>query len=297
MKKSSSGGVLSHRTQKGKAISASEGLVGYADFDTRPLERVGELVEVVPGMVAAQHSGEGKANQYYLRGMNLDHGADFSAYIEGMPINMRAHAHGQGYLDSNFLMPEVISTVQYAQGPYNADCGDFSTAGTMPISIYDRLDRPFIEASYGSDHFQRLVSAGSMDLGESHLLAAVEVLRDDGLWQLASKVRKNNVLLKFSGQAGSYDTRLLMSYYDNEWRSTDQVPERLVSSNLIDRFGFIDPTLGGDSSRATLIAGLDGENLGASMYASRYKLRLFNNFTYFADDPLNGDQSEQLDKR
>jgi outer membrane cobalamin receptor len=285
------------QTQKGKALSASEGLVGYADFDTRPLERVGELVEVVPGMVAAQHSGEGKANQYYLRGMNLDHGTDFSAYIEGMPINMRAHAHGQGYLDLNFLIPEVISTVQYAKGPYNADRGDFSTAGTMSISIYDRLDRPFIEASYGSDQFQRLVSAGSVDFGENHLLAAVEVLRDDGPWQLASNVRKNNLLLKFSGQAGSYDTRLLMSYYDNEWRSTDQVPERLVKNNLIDRFDSIDPTLGGDSSRATLIAGLEGENLQASVYVSRYNLRLFNNFTYFADDPVNGDQSEQVDKR
>lgn len=285
------------QTQKGRAISASEGLVGYADFETRPLERVGELVEVVPGMVATQHSGEGKANQYYLRGMNLDHGTDFSAFIEGMPINMRAHAHGQGYLDLSFLIPEVISTVQYAKGPYNADRGDFSTAGTASMSIYDRLDRPFIEATYGSDSFQRLVSAGSVDMGENHLLAAVEVLRDQGPWRLDSDVNKNNLLLKFSGHAGDYDTQVLLSYYDNEWRSTDQVPKRLVSSNQIDRFDFIDPTLGGDSSRTMLVAGLQGDDVEANVYASRYKLRLFNNFTYFSADAVNGDQFEQVDSR
>ncbi|MCR9259442.1 MAG: TonB-dependent receptor [Pseudomonadaceae bacterium] len=285
------------QTQKGKAISASEGLVGYADFDTRPLERVGELVEVVPGMVATQHSGEGKANQYYLRGMNLDHGTDFSAHVEGMPINMRAHAHGQGYLDLNFLIPEVISTVQYAKGPYNADRGDFSTAGTTSFSVYDRLDRPFVEATYGSDSYRRLVSAGSMGLGEGNLLAALEVVRDDGPWQLSSDIKKNNLLVKYSGQAGDFNTRFLVSLYDNEWRSTDQVPRRLVNSNTIGRFDFIDPTLGGDSSRTSFIAGLTGESLEASIFASRYKLRLFNNFTYFAGDPVLGDQFEQVDDR
>ncbi|XOV82625.1 MAG: TonB-dependent receptor [bacterium] len=285
------------QTQKGKAISASQGLVGYADFDTRPLERVGELVEVVPGMVATQHSGEGKANQYYLRGMNLDHGTDFSAYFEGMPINMRAHAHGQGYLDLNFLIPEIISTVSYAKGPYNADRGDFSTAGTTSMSIYDTLDRPFIEATYGSDDYHRLVSAGSMDLADGHLLAALEVVRDEGPWQLGTDLQKNNLLLKYSGQVGDLDTHVLVSHYDNEWRSTDQVPKRLTSSNAIDRFDFIDPGLGGDSSRSTLITGLQGEQLQASLYASRYKLRLFNNFTYFAEDPVQGDQFEQLDAR
>ena len=145
--------------QLGGARSSSEGLVGYGDFVTRPLSRVGELVEVVPGMVATQHSGEGKANQYYLRGMNLDHGTDFSAYFEGMPVNFRAHAHGQGYLDINFLIPEVIATVNYARGPYSAERGDFSTAGTTSFAVYDSLD-PFVEVSVGTDAFQRVVTAG-----------------------------------------------------------------------------------------------------------------------------------------
>lgn len=130
--------------QKGTALSASEGLVGYADFSTRPLSRVGELLEVIPGMVATQHSGEGKANQYFLRGMNLDHGTDFAAFIEGMPINQRSHAHGQGYLDLNFLIPELVSTVQFRRGPYYADSQDFSTAGSSEFSIYDRLDTGFV---------------------------------------------------------------------------------------------------------------------------------------------------------
>ena len=158
--------------QNGTAVSASSGLVGYADFEFRPLQRVGELVEVVPGMVATQHSGEGKANQYYLRGMNLDHGTDFSAYFEGMPTNLRAHAHGQGYLDMNFLIPEVVSSVRYAKGPYSADRGDFSSAGTGSFEIYDRLPEHFVEMTAGEDAYRRVVAAGSVDMAGGHLLAA-----------------------------------------------------------------------------------------------------------------------------
>ena len=284
-------------SQKGSATSASEGLVGYADFSTRPTQRVGELVEVVPGMVATQHSGEGKANQYYLRGMNLDHGTDFSAFFEGMPVNFRSHAHGQGYLDLNFLIPEVISTVRYAKGPYAADRGDFSTAGTTSLSIYDRLEAPFIELSGGSGNYRRFVTAGSTDLADAHLLGALEVLRNDGPWKLDSEVKKTNLVTKYSGHAGLADTKLVFSHYDNQWNATDQVPERLVDANIIDRYGFIDPTIGGESTRTSLIAGYETENFTAGVYASRYKLNLFGNFTYFSADPINGDQHEQVDRR
>jgi outer membrane receptor protein involved in Fe transport len=284
-------------TQKGTALSAAEGLVGYADFSTRTLQRVGELVEVVPGMVATQHSGEGKANQYFLRGMNLDHGTDFSAYFEGMPVNFRSHAHGQGYLDLNFLIPEVMSTVRYAKGPYHADRGDFSTAGTTALSVYDRLDSPFVEVTGGSDAFGRVVAAGSMDFDEGHLLAAIEVARNDGPWDNESNVEKTNFLSKYSGHWDEFETQLLFTYYDNEWKSTDQVPDRLVSAGLLDRFGFVDPDLGGATTRVNLIGGLQSDNFNAAAYVSRYKLNLFGNFTYFAEDPVNGDQHEQVDRR
>ena len=284
-------------SQKGTARSASEGLVGYADFETRPLQRVGELVEVVPGMVATQHSGEGKANQYYLRGMNLDHGTDFSAFFEGMPVNFRAHAHGQGYLDLNFIVPELVETVRYAKGPYAADRGDFSTAGTTEFKVYDYLDESFIEATIGEDGYRRILSAGSVEHRTGHFLGSMELVRNDGPWDLPADVEKTNALIKWTGRWGDFNTRALLSYYDNEWNSTDQVPQRRVRTGALDRFGFVDPTLGGQSERSLLIAGLDGDTIAAGVYASQYKLNLFGNFTYFLEDPVNGDQHEQVDRR
>ena len=285
-------------SQKGEALSSSSGLVGYADFSTRPLQRVGELVEVVPGMVATQHSGEGKANQYYLRGMNLDHGTDFSAYFEGMPVNLRSHAHGQGYLDLNFLIPEVISTVRYSKGPYTPDRGDFSTAGTTSIAIYDELDAPFVEITAGTDDYERVLSQRVPGAsGETSVLAAVESHSNDGPWELPAEVEKLNALVKLTAPVGPYEMRLIATYYDNDWRSTDQIPRRLVQSNAVDRFGFVDPTTGGQSTRANLIGGIEGDRLKAGVYASRYELNLFGNFTYFAEDPVNGDQHEQVDRR
>ena len=283
--------------QKGAAVSASSGLVGYADFEFRPLQRVGELVEVVPGMVATQHSGEGKANQYYLRGMNLDHGTDFSAYFEGMPINFRAHAHGQGYLDMNFLIPEVVSSVRYAKGPYSADRGDFSSAGTGSFEIYDRLPEHFVQLTAGEDAYRRVVAAGSVDVVGGHLLAAVEAVDDDGPWDLPADLKKRNVLFKYRNDGERFDSSLVLSVYDNEWTATDQVPSRWVDQGPGDRFGFIDPTLGGESSRVSAIAGVSSERVSATAYVSRYELDLYNNFTYFLDDPVNGDQNQQVDRR
>ena len=283
--------------QKGSAKSASEGLVGYADFETRPLQRVGELVEVLPGMVATQHSGEGKANQYYLRGMNLDHGTDFSAYFEGMPVNFRAHAHGQGYLDLNFIVPELVETVRYAKGPYSADRGDFSTAGTTEFKVYDALDAPFVETKLGEDGYQRFLGAGSVEYREGHILGSVEIVRNDGPWDLPADVEKTNALIKWTDEWQGFETKVLLSYYDNEWNATDQVPLRSVRTGQLDRFGFVDPDLGGESERSTLIAGLSGETTTAGFYVSQYKLNLFGNFTYFLEDPVNGDQFEQEDRR
>ena len=282
--------------QKGAANSASSGLVGYADFSTRPLQRVGELVEVVPGLVATQHSGEGKANQYFLRGMNLDHGTDFSAFFEGMPINHRAHAHGQGYLDLNFLIPEIVSTVRYSKGPYAADRGDFSTAGTTSIAIYDRVD-PFVDLTAGSYGYRRLVSAGSRDTVTGHLLGAVEVQRSDGPWRLAADIEKLNLIAQYSGNWRDHAFSVIASHYDNDWRATDQIPRRLVSAGTLSRFGFIDPTLGGYTDRSSVIANLESPSTQIGIFASRYALNLFGNPTYFLDDAVNGDQIEQVDRR
>lgn len=283
--------------QKGQAQSASSGLVGYSDFTTRPLERVGELVEVVPGMVVTQHSGEGKANQYYLRGMNLDHGTDFSAFFHGMPVNLRAHAHGQGYLDLNFLIPEVISTVAFKKGPYFADRGDFSSAGTTSFNVYQRIDDPFVQLELGEHNYQRFVGAASTDLVRGHLMGALEVAYNDGPWALPADVSKHNMLLRYNFDAAEFNGDLLFTYYDNTWLATDQIPQRAVTAGLLDRFGFIDPDLGGNSQRLNLITNLQGERLEVNAYVSQYALNVYSNFTYFADDPAHGDQIEQVDRR
>ena len=283
--------------QKGSSKSASEGLVGYSDFSTRPIERVGEFVEVVPGMVATQHSGEGKANQYFLRGMNLDHGTDFSAFFMGMPINMRAHAHGQGYLDLNFLIPEIISTVRFAKGPYRADRGDFSTAGTTTFNIYEEVDSPYIKVEFGSDNHLRSLAVGSLDFNKGAMLSALEVMKNDGPWVLPADVDKVNFLTQYTLDLKDTQIKTALTVYDNNWNSTDQIPQRQVLGGAMGRFGYVDPSLGGDSSRLNMVFGLSNDSYSAGLYVSRYKLNLFGNFTYFQEDPVNGDSHEQVDRR
>ncbi len=283
--------------QIGEAPTASAGLVGFGDFKTRPLQRIGEFTEVAPGMVATQHSGEGKANQYYLRGMNLDHGTDFSAYLAGMPINLRGHAHGQGYLDLNFLIPEIINSVAFRKGPYYADRGDFSTVGTTTFNLYERIEEPFIKADLGAQNYRRLVTAGSVDVGRGHLLSALEIATNDGPWELPAGVQKRNALFRFSRDFTDFNADLFLSYYANSWRATDQIPRRSVASKTLDRFGFVDPDLGGRSQRLNFITNLENEHLNISAYISQYALNLFSNFTYFAEDLINGDQLEQVDRR
>ena len=284
-------------SQLGKAQSASQGLVGYADISTRPLLRVGELVEVMPGMVATQHSGSGKANQYFLRGMNLDHGTDFSVHFEGVPVNFRTHAHGQGYLDINFIIPELVETIAYRKGTYYADVGDFSAAGTAAFKTYDRLDKGFAEVSVGEDGYQRLVAADSVSVGQGTLLWGGELQYQDGPWELEEDVEKVNALLKYTGHIGKFNTQFIATAYSNSWNSTDQIPLREVQAGRLSRFGFIDPDLGGKTNRYSLIAKASSDVIDANLYGVRYHLDLFSNPTYFLEDRINGDEIVQVDRR
>lgn len=287
----------------GEAGAASEGVVGYADFEDRPLSRVGELVEVIPGVVATQHSGEGKANQYFLRGFNLDHGTDFSASVDGVPVNLRTHGHGQGYLDLNFVIPEIVERVDFRKGPYRASTGDFSAAGSARYTTYDRLDDDFIELAIGENGYVRGVAAGDIELApETHLLLALEAEMYDGPWVLDQDLEKLNALAKLTRQTGPWRFELALSAYDSSWTATDQVPLRAVDNGLIDRFGFIDPDLGGKTTRLGIngeaaYTHADGAETLINAYAVSYDFSLFSNFTYFLDDPINGDEFEQLDER
>jgi outer membrane receptor protein involved in Fe transport len=283
--------------QIGAAHTASEGLVGYADIRLPPMLRVGELVESVPGMVATQHSGTGKANQYFLRGFNLDHGTDFSAHFDGVPLNMRSHGHGQGYLDLNFIIPELVETSLYRKGPYHAINGDFSSAGGVDFSAYEKLPDSVIQATIGAYGYSRGVVASSIDVGDGTLTGAIDLAGYDGPWELEENLEQHKFYLSYAFDLAGGRARVGLQGYDGEWDSTDQVPRRAVESGLIDELGFLDPDLGGSTERYALTAELDFDRWRTGGYVVDYDFELFSNFTYFLDDPVNGDEFEQRDVR
>jgi len=289
------------RNLVGEAISASEGSVGQAEIAQRPLIRSGDLLEFVPGLVATQHSGSGKANQYFLRGFNLDHGTDFATFVGAMPVNMRSHGHGQGWTDLNFLIPETVGELTYRKGPYYAEVGDFGSAGSARFDIAETLPG-FAEVTAGSFGYARAVVADSVAAGSGALLYAAEAQTFEGPWtDIDEDVRKLNVLVKYSAPIGGGRGHVTFMGYDNSWNSPDQIPQRAVDAGIIDELGSLDTTVGGETSRYSLSGGWRGPALGGAFsgeaYAIDSSLDLFSNFTYLLDDPVNGDQFEQVDER
>jgi outer membrane receptor protein involved in Fe transport len=285
----------------GTSDAVSEGKVNASLIKNRPIARIGEILEFVPGMIVTQHSGSGKANQFYLRGFNLDHGTDFATYVDEMPVNMRTHAHGQGYTDLNFLIPELVSHLHYKKGPYSAEEGDFSSAGAAHMHLVNRLPQGIASLTVGSYDYQRLLLANSLAVAGGHLLYALDVNHYDGPWQVAEGVKKYNGLLRYSeGDAHDSMTLTAMAYH-NRWNSTDQIPLRAVRSGQLGRFDAVDPSDGGDSSRYSVsFAKQHRDQQGSwqvSAYAVRSALDLYSNFTYFLNDPVNGDQFNQSEKR
>ena len=284
----------------GIARSASEGLVGKVDLEDRPIQRVGELLEVIPGFIATQHSGGGKANQYFLRGFNLDHGTDFAVFADGVPLNMRTHGHGQGYLDLNFLIPELIDTVSFAKGPYRAENGDFGTAGAARFKTVDRLDAPFARVEVGTSAYYRLVAAGSAKVGAGDLLIAGEARYDDGPFKLPQNLQLFSGFAKWTGPLAGGTLRASATGYHVDFRSPEQVPLRAIQSGLIDRLGFLDSDLGGETTRIGGVLNWTDDAkapLNLLAYAHYYDFRLTSNFTYFLDNPVDGDEFEQRDRR
>ena len=263
--------------------------------------RTGELLEVVPGLIVTQHSGSGKANQYFLRGFNLDHGTDLATSVDGVPVNMPTHAHGQGYTDINFVIPELVESIEYRKGTYYADTGNFSAAGAVNLRYRSALDAPFVDRR---ERRRRLPSRPARGIaGARRRLAAVR-RRAFGQRTVRGCSRrdfhKTNALLRYSHDTEGGRFAVTAQGYDGEWRSTDQIPLRAVQSGAIDRFGFVDPTDGGESHRYSLAADwyeqLGAGRMHAQAYAVDYQLDLFSNFTY-AVDTENGDQFEQFDDR
>jgi hypothetical protein len=285
----------------GRSDSATEGTIGREELGRRPLLRPGEVLEAVPGIIITQHAGGGKANQYFLRGFNLDHGTDFSTSLDGMPINLPTHGHGQGYADLNPVIPEFVDRIDYQKGSYAAADGDFSAAGSASIHTVGTLARPLARLEVGEFGQRRAVLGGSLPLIEGDLLAGAELVRNDGPWERPDSFRKLNGLLRFSrgDEAGGYS--LTARLYDADWNSSDQVPASAVESGQIRRFGNLDDTTGGESRRISLqgrwFQADDQTRTSVDFYGFYYDFNLFSNFTLFLTDPVAGDQFEQADSR
>ena len=274
----------------GTALAASEGTIGPEEIATRPILRPGELLEQIPGLVISQHSGEGKANQYYLRGFQLDHGTDLESTIGGIPINMVSHAHGQGYSDINWLMPELVSYVEFKKGPYYADQGDFSTAGSYNLYFRDTIE-PVTSFGVGDYGYDRFFTADSPIVGAGHLLYGIEIYHDNGSFVKPDEFHKLNAFLRYTINKGNNSFALNGWAYNGAFDSTDQIPERLVDAGIISPYGYVDPSDGGNTYRYALSAQWQhADPNGATKfnaYGVDYFLDLFSDFTYYLYDANN----------
>jgi hypothetical protein len=286
--------------QLGRAASASEGRVARADLELRPIGRVGELLEAIPGLIATQHSGAGKSNQLFLRGFNLDHGTDFSAQLDGVPLNFRTHGHGQGYLDLNLLIPELVESIDFRKGPYRADVGDFASAGVSFIKTFDQMPESIASTTIGEDGYVRGLVAANVPVELGEAMIAVEGKTFDDPYDLDADLRHINAFAKWTLPVAGGVLRASVLGYHGEWTSTDQIPRRAVQSGQISRLGYLDPDLGGETTRVGLTLDWQGDGdspLALSTYFIYYRFKLFSNFTYFLDDPINGDEFAQRDER
>ncbi|CAN7223911.1 TonB-dependent receptor [Massilia sp. LjRoot122] len=291
----------SRANQIGLTDSASAGSVGARELAQRTVYRPGELLEATPGLIASQHSGEGKANQFYLRGFNLDHGTDLATWVDGMPVNQRSHAHGQGWTDLNFLIPELVARLDYRKGPYSSAEGDFSSAGKASLVYANRLVAPLVSLTAGPDGYGRGVVAGSPELSGGTLLYALELLKNDGPWTRPDGYRKINAVLRYSRGFANNGWSVSAMHYRGHWNATDQVPLRAVASGRLGRYDTIDLSDGGEAQRSSLSGVWRKTAADTASSLSAYVIRnqgdLYSNFTYFMNDPVNGDQFSQPDRR
>jgi hypothetical protein len=294
-------------SQLGIADAAADGSVTQQQLEARTVYRPGELLEAVPGLVVSQHSGEGKANQFYLRGFNLDHGTDLRSIVDDMPVNQRTHAHGQGWSDLNFLIPELSARLDYKKGPYSAENGDFASAGTVSVVYANRLAQGIASVGLGQHGYARSLVADSVDVdlgpgpGGGSLLYALEVEHANGPFSNPDNFHKLNGVLRYSEGYANNGFNVTLMAYDANWNSSDQIPQRAVDDGQIGRFDAIDPSDGGRSHRYSLSGTWRRTTQDSASKVNAYvianRLDLYSDFTYFLDDPVHGDQFEQPDRR
>lgn len=291
----------SRTSQLGIAESANSGVVTQQQLEARTVYRASEMLEAVPGLIVSQHSGEGKANQFYLRGFNLDHGTDLRTTVDGMLVNQRSHAHGQGWTDLNFLIPELTSRLDYRKGPYYAAEGDFASAGAASVVYANKLDAGIASLGMGQNGYRRMLLADSPALGNGNLLYALELFHNDGPFTRGDDYRKINGVLRYARGNEANGFNVTAMAYRGRWNATDQIPKRAVDAGELGRFDAIDPSGGGTAHRYSLSGAWHRSDTAGStsinVYAIHNKLDLYSNFSYFLDDPVNGDQFNQADRR
>ena len=290
--------------------SGSSYVVEGGDFSLLRLDRPDRVLEQIPPLLTAQHAGGGKANQYLVRGFDADHGTDFAFFLDMLPINLRSHAHGQGYTDFQWFIPETIERIEVAMGPYSVEFGDFATAGAANLKLFETAPESFLKVEGGQWESVRTVGLwspkeGAFSGGEQPgtLLLAAEFNTTDGPFQDGENLLQYKGLLR-AGWRFDEHTRLegWLSAYDGDWHGSGQIPLRLVRSPGFDRWDSVDPTEGGDSNRQSALVRLihepaPGRRLEATAWAAHYALDLYSNFTFFLNDPVNGDGIVQSDDR
>ena len=291
----------------GIAESGTQGAVGATEIEDRPILRSGEVLETVPGLIITQHAGGGKANQYYLRGFNLDHGTDIAIFLDDMPLNLPSHAHGEGYSDMNTVIPEFVKRVDFEKGPYYANVGDFGSAASTRMEFFKTLPQNFAKVEGGSHTYGRAVFGGSHKLGSGNLLYGGEEYYYDGPWKHPDAYNKINGLLTYSQGGDADGVSITARAYHGKWNSSDQIPVTAQVSPTtstpygVGYFGTLNPTDGGHSQRYSLQG--EGHHQGTNSesriaaYVFYYDMDLFSDFTYFLVDHNRGDQFEQQDRR
>jgi outer membrane receptor protein involved in Fe transport len=293
--------TASRRDLLGTATTASQGVVDDQEIQLTPIYRPGQILETIPGLTVTSHSGEGKANQYLLRGYNLDHGTDLETYVDGMPINQPTHAHGQGYTDLNFMIPELADQITYTKGPYYADVGDFGAIGSDRISYRNSIPDQ-VTLTAGMYNYERLLGTSTETLGQGRLLEAVELQHYDGPFVTPDDERKGNIVVRYSSGNTNNGFSLTGMFYHNDWTNTTDIPVRAIWEGVVpNEFGTLNPTDGGHATRGSLsaqyYASLGGGQFTANAYYIYNQLHLFNDFTHYLVDPVNGDQEDQFESR
>ncbi len=279
-------------------------LITDIDIQTNPVNSSQDILRKIPGLFIGQHAGGGKAEQIFLRGFDIDHGTDISISVDGLPVNMVSHAHGQGYADLHFVIPETIEKIDFGKGVYYEDKGNFTTAGYVDFNTKQKLDYNSIKLEVGQfDTYRLLGMFNLINTNKNNAYIATEFQSSDGAFESPQNFNRINIFGKYTALVSETDKiSITASHFTSKWDASGQIPQRAVDSGLISRFGAIDDTEGGNTSRSNLKIDYDklitkNSSLKSSVYLSQYDFELFSNFTFFLEDPINGDQIKQKENR